>query len=229
MERAGICSKLRHAVLQELPCRMRFSCMGTVWDGLSPSKGGRQGGCDTPFLWNVLLRDALVKARVRWRSGGLGWTFDPNDVFAREAQKHIRDVVGGYEAGWVPFMAWADDLVLLGRSEHEARMLWEILSQEIHKLGLTWKAGSLELYMAGRPADDELRTLDWSCDGIHAVVREVRSLVLLGILISATASDADAAKYRITQAWTHFHTHAAKSCATHSSPYPCDGSASRKQ
>jgi hypothetical protein len=63
MERAGICSNFRHAVLQELPCRMRFSCMGTVWDGLSPSKGGRQGGCDMPFLWNALLVECASAGR----------------------------------------------------------------------------------------------------------------------------------------------------------------------
>jgi hypothetical protein len=117
--RLGVPAKLQHCVFQELDCHLNFSCQGTSWAGFAPSKGGRQGGTETPTLWNILLRDALVAALSRWWDLGLGWKFDASDVYAPHLKALIDDLppASPQHPLWLPYMAWADDLVLLGSSK----------------------------------------------------------------------------------------------------------------
>jgi hypothetical protein len=208
MQRRGVPAKLRHAVMQELACRMTFSCMGTTWQGVSPSKGGRQGGSETPLLWNILLGDAIEGARTRWKAESLGWSFDGDDVFA----PHMREIIDAcprvaqdpHDPLWVPYLAWADDLVLCGNTQGDTRRMWQILTEELRRLKLTWKTGSLELYRPGVEDGLPLENLRWESAGEGFEIKQVRRICILGVLISETGSDLDACRFRISQGWQHF-------------------------
>jgi hypothetical protein len=208
LSRLGVPAKLQHCIFQELECHLNFSCQGAAWSGFAPSKGGRQGGSETPTLWNLLLRDALVSARTRWWNLGLGWKFDATDVYA----PHLKELIDALPPAspqhplWLPYLAWADDLVLLGPSKDCVRKMWAILSEELGKIFLTWKPGSLELYRPGLAEGDLWEDECWpSCLGDFAV-KHVRRIAILGILVSESASDLDACRHRIAQAWVHFHS-----------------------
>jgi hypothetical protein len=215
MARVGVPAKLRHAVFQELRCDMSFSCQGTCWEGVSPSKGGRQGGSETPTLWNIVLGDALRDARRRWYEEDLGWRFDRQDVYS----PHVKELLSllppsdEWDACWLPYLAWADDLVIFGRSKAETERMWCILSDEIVARRLSWKKGSLELYRPGVRDTDVLSELVWQHSSGGWAVREVGRVTILGVLISETASDLDACRYRITQAWVHFMSRKAVLCS----------------
>jgi ribonuclease HI/exonuclease III len=208
MREQGIPAKLRHAVFQELDCEMLLSCQSTIWRGdIRPSKGGRQGGSETPTLWNILLSSALKRARTRWHQEGLGWRFVASDIYTPYIQQLIGDEqrLGSAEDPlWVPYLAWADDLVLVAKSEHEILRLWVILSDEISSLRLAWKPGSLELYSPGRADANHLPNLSWKHGESTFEVKQVAKICILGILLSENASDLAACKYRISQGWTHF-------------------------
>jgi hypothetical protein len=181
--------RLVHSFLRELydtTLDLHFSDF--VWGPISYSRGGRQGGAETPELWCRFLDRAIVKAVQIWKDRGLGLRFP--DV------PHL-DWPGFYH----PFIGWADDLFVCGSSESECFMMWEVLSKCIFELGLSWKPSSLQLLSN---QNLPLQDLSWNCEGRCFKISRVDHLVVLGTYVDAAGTDLAAIKYRIREATRHF-------------------------
>jgi hypothetical protein len=84
--------------------------------------------------------------------------------------------------------------------------MWVILSEEIGKVHLSWKLGSLEFYRPGVAPGEQWDDETWSCGLGEYKIKFVRRITILRILVSESASDLDACKHRIAQAWSHFQS-----------------------
>jgi hypothetical protein len=84
--------------------------------------------------------------------------------------------------------------------------MWAILSEELGKISLTWKPGSLEFYRPGLTEGDLWEDECWSSALGDFSIKFARRITVLGILVSESASDLDACKHRVAQAWVHVHS-----------------------
>ena len=179
----GAPRRLVHAVLQELTgSQFQVSFQGLRWDwsDFRFEKGGRQGGTETPFLWTLLLDVAMIRAREAWRAQGHGFKLvdPPSDV-----------------DGFLDCLIFADDVVLCAESLESSLRMLEIVSEELTKLSLTLKPGSMELLPVSVALQDRsFRVAGWE-------VRVVDRINLLGVLVDAVGSDETAV---IAQGWAHF-------------------------
>jgi len=137
---------------------------GHCWTDLPFSKGGRQGGVDTPGLWTRVLDLAITAARERWRNEGLGAAF-PCSLDS----SYIFDC-----------LVWADDIIIVFESILNARQMFAILEEEIAKIGVTWKPSSLEMLRAGDRWNETF--LQWKGVGTTHKIKVVSSILILGSL-----------------------------------------------
>ena len=162
---------------------------GHFWSGMEYSRGGRQGGSETPELWKRLLNSALLKAKAIWDDMHLGAHFG------------VRDTVDYFH---VDFMAWADDIVLYANSLDDIHSMFSILSNELHRVHLQWKPGSAELLRSTAPW--AARSFQWDFAGGKSLgIALVHRFILLGVAVDAAATDTAAVDFRIGQAWVHWH------------------------
>jgi hypothetical protein len=202
--RADIPCRLVHAVAQEFECLGTLSFQGQTWSNVEYSKGGRQGGSDTPFVWVRVLDVAIRRAKQRFRAEDLGYRFVRDDVWSEsfvwedEAQ----------DAHHVPVMAWADDLLIFARGEAELERMWHILTEEIGELALSWKPSSFELLLGGplRIAEEGSRTWVHAHEGgeLKYHIKAGTSMNVLGVHVSNVGCDLAALEYRLSQGWVHY-------------------------
>jgi hypothetical protein len=91
--------------------------------------GGKQGGSDTPGLWNRYLDSAWQKAEKRFILEDLGFCMEMFDGT-------MRTIRGQF---------WADDIYLYGCSQEMCSRMFAILTEEIQALKLSWKLDSLQI------------------------------------------------------------------------------------
>ena len=99
-------------------------------DGLRYSRGGRQGGAETPELWKRVLNVALPRAKARWDLLGF-----PAVFVDRDSPEDRCDI---------DLLAWADDLALFSNTVDGIHSMFKILDEELHRVYLSIKPGSLE-------------------------------------------------------------------------------------
>ena len=123
--------RLQLAMLHELAhCDITLNFQG--WECITYSKGGKQGGSDTPELWKRVLDVALRKAKQRWDALSLGASF------GQESKTH------GLFC-YLDGVAWADDIILFSNSLAHMKAMFQILVEELAALRLEIKPGSLEV------------------------------------------------------------------------------------
>ena len=91
--------------------------------------GGKQGGSDTPGLWNRYLDSAWQKAEKRFVLENLGFCMEMFDGT-------FRTIRGQF---------WADDIYLYGCSVDMCSRMFAILTEEIQALKLSWKLHSIQI------------------------------------------------------------------------------------
>ena len=182
--------RLQHAIMVELShTQISIKFQGHLWSGMEYSRGGRQGGSETPELWKRLLNSALLKAKAIWDDLHLGAHFG------------TRDTVDYFH---IDFMAWADDIVLYANSLDDIHSMFSILSNELHRVHLQWKPGSAELLRSTAPW--AARSFQWDFAGGKSLgIALVHRFILLGVAVDAAATDTAAVDFRIGQAWVHWH------------------------
>jgi hypothetical protein len=93
-------------------------------DGIPLQSGGRQGGRDTPTIWNLLLVALLDATFAKWSSrGAYTWELDGTKLNA---------------------MVWADDIILFAPTKAMLEYKVMDLLAALNKGGLTFKSDSLE-------------------------------------------------------------------------------------
>jgi hypothetical protein len=104
-------------------------------------------------------------------------------------------------------------VVLCGEDEECVHRMWSILSEELAKITLSWKPGSLELLVAGHSFLPDEPPCSWAAGGAQVVVACRNRLVFLGCCINSTACPVVMAEHRVAQAWVHFWSRRSQFCA----------------
>jgi hypothetical protein len=190
LERALCPVRLQLAMLRELAhCDITLNFQGSVWEDIMYSKGGKQGGSDTPELWKRVLDVALRQAKCRWDALSLGASF------GQESKSHG-------DTMYIDGVAWADDIILFANSLESMKLMFRILVEELKTLYLEIKPGSLEVM--SNFGDIAHEVMYWDAGGIQHKVLTRHSLNILGITIDESGTDSASIDHRIAQAWHHF-------------------------
>ena len=83
-------------------------------------RGGKQGGVETPEVFNILTEAALQPVVVSWRKRRLGFKLDDT---SEPPLTHL---------------FWADNVFLFAKSVHEFRIMAQELTDAVLRAGLTW-------------------------------------------------------------------------------------------
>ena len=160
---------------------------GNEWKHIPFEEGGRQGGTDTPHIWIRLLDLAVRRSRVRWKDENLGVEYCSSLL-----EPFVLDC-----------LIWADDMVMCASSFENIKRMFCNMTEEIMRIGLSWKPSSLHMIRASVPWAST--SLSWEVHGMAHKIHLVSSFQLLGVMIDSTGSDSAALNRRIAQAWVHFH------------------------
>ena len=185
----GCPTKLVLSVLRELSlCEMhpRFQ-NSNVDDPVLLEVGGEQGGSDTPELWKRITDAASRNARKQWVSEKLG-------ILLRFEHPRKDDRV--------THLYWADDFYMFAQSASEAARMFVILTEEVHKLHLTWKPSSLH----AMNISSNIALGDWVIPvGDHDwTIRAGSKLVVFGVCIDSNACSSASFDHRLGQTIAHF-------------------------
>lgn len=178
---------VRAVMLEYLDLRVRVKLADAdPTDYFSYSKAGRQGGVETPELFNIMM-EALASALVAsWRKRGFGFTLDG--------------------IHFVTHAVWADNWFLMAKSEDEARIMVAELTAQIYEKGFVWKPSSLEcLTHAGQETPLDFYVEPPVGEKLH--MKAVDSLVALGVLLDRTGSTEASVNHRMAQADKAFYKH----------------------
>ena len=195
LDEAGAPPQYAHAVMSEWShvC-LDLQFQGHVWEGLEYSRGGKQGGTETPTMWCRLLDGVIRRARSRWNALSLGLVFEAEGFLDAET------------AARMDIAVWADDIILASNTKAGLELMFDILTSEMRKVGLDWKPGSLEALKGGDAW--EPGCVIWSGHSVQVVQR----MLLLGVCVDIAGSDSAAIDHREAQAWVHFHERKAILC-----------------
>ena len=150
------------------------------------SQGGRQGGVETPALFNIILESVLAELIASWTSRKFGFALDG--------------------AHYITHCIWADNFFLLADSAEEAQLMMVELSEVIYRHDFRWKPNSLECLSNA----DVKEPLDFdfvSPAGEELHVRAVDELTALGVHLDRNGSTACSVTHRMAQADKSFYKH----------------------
>ena len=173
---------LQHAILQELSCNDMLLNLDGMTSEVSVflESAGKQGATETPALWNRHLEVPMKAAKTRFALEGLGFVLPVSDG---------ADIVTTH-------MFWADDCYFFGQNIDQTRRMFSIASEEIAKVGLSWKANSLKVLDNARQ-DGETIVHDWGNDSGSWKIHDVPSFVALGVGIDRIGSTECAVSHRL--------------------------------
>jgi hypothetical protein len=186
------------ALLRELSgCNMNLQMQGTPADrDVLLSNGGKQRGTETPSLWIRIADRAAQNAALRWKHEGLCITLDIELDSGSQQLTHL---------------FWADDFYLLGKGIVEVERMFIILTEEIVKLGLTWKPSSLQALVTN--PDCVADSLLFQASGTTWTIKIEPKIVALGVAIDNHGSTDVAFNHRLSQFIAHFEARSKVLCA----------------
>jgi hypothetical protein len=210
LEALGAPPALQAAVFRELTeVTLDLAFQGHLFENIALQRGGRQGGSDTPFLWNVILNSAVTRAKAVWRQRRLGIRLPLSECAhgppcGDELKGDFRpeDWIEGDEFV-VYLVGWADDLVLCAENEEDLHNMWLVLTHELLQVSLSWKIGSMEMVVAGQPSDS-VSPCVWSLGNTAYTIPVKSHIVFLGGYLRWDGDPVALADHRIAQAWVHF-------------------------
>ena len=88
--------------------------------GVAINSGGRQGGTETTWCWNIMLEFILEELVETWNDLDMGFTFDG--------------------LGLVNHAIWADNIYLFAKSAHEHVAMFQMLSAVLYKNDSKWRS-----------------------------------------------------------------------------------------
>ena len=101
------------------------------------SKGGKQGGVETPDQWNAVMDNMLEPLVVSWSMRKMGFCLQPD----------------GKDAIYFSHAVWADNIVLFAASLSMMQTMVHELTLSVTSRGFDWKASSLEVLPSGSLAE----------------------------------------------------------------------------
>ena len=149
------------------------------------SKGGRQGGVETPELFNLIVKAGISGVVQQWSESKFGFSLDGKS--------------------FISHCIWADNCFLIAKSRAAAELMAEELTNEIHAKGFRWKVSSSEC-LCGANFSCELI----SCTSAHGETfsfKLVEELLALGTLLDRRGSTSTSVSHRMVQADKSFYKH----------------------
>ena len=147
---------------------MTLPCAGTT-SPFNYTRGGKQGGVETPEEWNALI-DYLLEALVTsWASKGYGIKLCDGD-----------NAVGS-DACLVSHAVWADNIFLFATSTVMMQTMVAELCACISQAELDWKPSSLEFLCAGTLSNETSHAISIEQSGSTLVYKQVPQMHVLGL------------------------------------------------
>ena len=138
----------------------------------------KQGGMESPWEWNMVMRHVLNLCVDRWVSSGYGIDLPV--------------------LGKVTNVVWADNIYFLSAYPLEAqRMAQDFTDIMVHQFGLRWKPESLEFLTTSRGSASPLSLRQ---DGGQLDVKHVQEMHVLGSVLWNTGSVLPAVRHRLGRA-----------------------------
>ena len=119
--------------MRELAATVATARLGNVGFArpVGHSKGGKQGGKDTPDIWNRLLAATLGKLPRQWRARG--WCV------------RIVGADGGCQDCVLCMLLWADNMFLLAPHKHQMLLMLKDVHLHLAAVGMKLKAGEITM------------------------------------------------------------------------------------
>ena len=182
---------LARALLQEyqdLRARVSVGDSGPS-DWFPYTKGGRQGGAETPEVFNLVVEFLLEPVIEEWRQRGLGFT------------------MGEHEP--ITHAVWADNFYVFSKDPQEAAIMFEDITQAFYEAGFSWKPDSLQVLLSHSFHEQASMCIDTLLYG-KSDIPVVDKMLVLGTMLVREGSTATSMEYRFSQAarcyWSHSKT-----------------------
>ena len=113
-------------------------------------RGGKQGGVDTPDLFNIMIEYLLHSLVLSWDERGFGvpWVSRSNEQ----------------ENQTVNHLIWCDNVWLIATNRHQLETMILEITDAIHKGGFRWKPSSLQTMAVGDAQSENMHGI--SCTDI---------------------------------------------------------------
>ncbi len=157
-------------------------------DEFDYSKGGWQGGVNTPDEFNAIVQHYLSDTVASWNAVGHGMRVDD----AVTVVNHF---------------FFADNGFFLAESLESAALMIQQVTDVLYAIGFKWKLSSLQFVLAGelRGVMAEMHVI--VPDGTIISVQQVFQMEVLGALVCDDASQRQSLDYRLGKAEAVFHKH----------------------
>ena len=184
----GVHPKLVYAILLEyLDLRARVKLADSdPTDYFHYSKAGRQGGVETPELFNLMMEGAASSIATSWTQRGFGFSLDG---------KHF-----------ITHAVWADNWFLFAKTEAEAKIMVAELSTAIYDSGFVWKPSSLECLTSAN-VEEPMQFSFIDPRGHEMKMAAVDHMVALGVLLDRSGSTEATFNHRMAQADKVFYAY----------------------
>lgn len=160
--------RLVRAFMVELSeCRADMKFADLTFRDMIYSKGGCQGGCDTPELWKRVLEMPFKETLEQTQIRGLGIKLP-----------HPTDPRREWSTIWRA-MVWADDILFGAESKEELKEMISILHSNLKIFGLQIKPGSIEIMGIWDEGDDMHE--QWQFGEDSFVVHDKSNISILGV------------------------------------------------
>ena len=156
-------------------------------DKFTYSRGGRQGGAETPELFRVVLDTILHPLVSSWKSKKYGFTID---------DKHF-----------ITHAIWCDNVWLFGKSVVECKEMADQVTSALYAHGFKWKPTSLEC-LNSLCSDVCDFHLEEPIAGSQLLVQCVENMTVLGVLLDSSGSTSATIQHRQAAAGRCFHKYA---------------------
>jgi hypothetical protein len=174
---------------------MELTATASVQDVRAPeefpfNRCAKQGGIESPWEWNMVLRHALDICVDAWLGRGFGIELP---------------VVGR-----VTYVVWADNVYFIGHTPQDVQTMAQEFTDVIVSFKLRWKPESLQLLTTDKRGHSPVRLCQ---NGSVLEVGIVDELEVLGSIISNTGSSMPAVRHRLAKATACFWKYHAGLCA----------------
>ena len=157
------------------------------------SKGGWQGGINTPDEFNCMIQHYLSDVVGPWNDLGLGMSVDDES----SACNHI-------------FVA--DNGFFLADSVDDAIFMFQEVTSRLYQIGFKWKPSSLQFMLIGSLKGQIATMQVQSPDGEHLVLEQVAEMEVLGAMLCDDGEQKPAIDHRLSKAEKVFRKYQAVLC-----------------
>ena len=138
-------------------------------------RGGKQGGVESPEIFNAVLEWVLEPLVRNWLERGHGFRFDDDDGML------------------LTHLIWADNIFLLSLSIDQFHDMVAEITEVVESIHFRWKSSSLQFMLCG-PLHDHTSSAPAVRAG-EAACELVDSMIALGVFVNAVGDTKSSVDY----------------------------------